>query len=287
MPIKRAIVWTIFWVSSSFIFNVLIYFYWDTWFPESTLTNWDAALAYFTGYIIEKSLSIDNLFVFLYIFTFFKIKSHAQRKILNYGILGVIILRGIFIVIGVNMIREFEWVLYIFGLILIYTGYTMAFGKEKEIHPEKNVLLKMFKKIMPLKTEFDGEKFFTKENGKLFATPMVVILIIVESTDLVFAIDSMPAIFAITTDPFIIMTSNLMAVIGLRSLYFVLEKIQSAFIYVKYGVGIVLAFVGLKMLLGYFDEHIDTLISLYIILTILSTSVIFSIVASKHKKENK
>lgn len=285
MPIKKAIYWTIFWVSLSFILNIIIYYYWDIISPSSSLSNKDAALAYLTGYIIEESLSVDNLFVFLYIFTLFKLKSHAQRRVLNYGIVGVIIMRGIFIFIGISMITRFEWILYIFGALLIYTGYTMAFGKEKEIHPEKNIMLRMFKKIMPLKTEFYGEKFIVKENGKYFATPMMVILILVESTDLVFAIDSIPAIFAITTDPFIIFTSNLMAVLGLRSLYFVLESAQSSFSYVKYGVGIVLAYVGTKMILLYFGVHIDILTSLVVIISVLATSILFSILATR-KKEN-
>jgi tellurite resistance protein TerC len=267
MTIKKAVAWTLFWIGIAFVINVIIYFQLGT----------EKAIQFLTGYVIEESLSVDNLFVFLIIFSFFKITPTQQRRVLNYGIVGVIILRGIMILLGSVLIANFAWVLYLFGIFLIYSGYKITFGNEIEVHPENNFVMNLFKKIFPIKENYAGNKIFIKDQNKWFATSLLVVLIVIETTDVVFAVDSIPAVFGITTDPIIIFSSNFMAVLGLRSIYFVLEKIHSAFMYVKYGVGVVLVFVGIKMLCGHIYP-IGTLPSLCIVLTILALSVLLSII---------
>lgn len=271
MPLRKAIYWSIFWIVLSLSFNAILYY----------THGQQKALEFLTGYIIEKSLSVDNLFVFLIVFTIFGVELKDQRRVLNYGIVGVIILRGILIVLGATLVKEFHWILYIFGAMLIYAGYRVVFGEDAKIEPEKNIAVRLFRKIMPVDNNYHGHAFFIKEAGRLVATPLFVCLLVVETTDVVFAIDSIPAIFAITTDPFIVLTSNLMAVLGLRSLYFVLAEVHASFEYVKYGVGIVLTYVGIKMLIMDIFK-IDTAVSLTIILSILSISVFLSYLKSRH-----
>jgi len=266
MPLRKAVYWSIFWISLSLLFNLAVYF---------TLGH-QKALEFLTGYLIEKSLSVDNLFVFLIVFNMFGVELKDQRRVLNWGIIGVLILRGILILLGAVLVNEFSWILYGFGLLLVYTGYQIIFGEEREIHPEKNFVVKIFRKIMPVDNNIHGHHFFIKKGIHWIATPLFICLIVIETTDVVFAIDSIPAIFAITTDPFIVLTSNIMAVLGLRSLYFVLVDIHKSFAYVKYGVGIVLGFIGAKMLITEI-YHINTLISLIIVILILGISVVFSI----------
>lgn len=270
MPLRKAVYWSIFWVVLSLAFNVVVYY----------TEGQQKALEFLTGYVIEKSLSVDNLFVFLIVFTIFGVDLKDQRRVLNYGIIGVIILRGILIILGSALVQEFHWILYIFGAMLIYAGYRVVFGEDAKIEPEKNIAVRIFRKIMPVDNNYHGHNFFIKKNGVLIATPLFVCLLVVETTDVVFAIDSIPAIFAITTDPFIVLTSNLMAVLGLRSLYFVLAEIHASFTYVKYGVGIVLAYVGVKMLIMDVFK-IDTLVSLLIIISILMAAVLMSIVENR------
>ena len=272
---RRAIYWTLFWVAMAMIINVIIYFQLGA----------EKAMQFLAGYVIEESLSVDNLFVFLIIFSYFKISPQQQRRALNYGIVGVIILRGIMIYLGNVLIGEYNWILYVFGVFLIYSGYKIVFGEEIEVHPEKNYFMKMFSKIVPIKHHYTGLKLFVKENNRWFATSLLVVLIVIETTDVVFAVDSIPAVFGITTDPFIVFSSNFMAVLGLRSIYFVLERIHSIFVYVKYGVGIVLVFVGMKMLLAHVFP-IGTLTSLCVVLGILSLSVILSAVKNRSDKKN-
>ncbi len=267
MPLRKAVYWSIFWIALSLVFNVVIYY----------TEGQQKALEFLTGYLIEKSLSVDNLFVFLIVFTIFGVELKDQRRVLNWGIIGVLILRGILIILGAALIGEFHWILYLFGLLLVYTGYQVVFGKERKIEPEKNIAVIWFRKIMPVDNNYHGHNFFIKNGRKLVATPLFVCLIVIETTDVVFAIDSIPAIFAITTDPFIVLTSNFMAVLGLRSLYFVLAEIHDSFWYVKYGVGVVLAYVGVKMLI--MDIYkIDTLVSLMVVASILSLSVVLSFI---------
>ncbi len=267
MSARRAIFWSLFWIVLSLLLNLAIYF----------VYGYQKAFEFFTGYLIEKSLSVDNLFVFLLIFTFFDIEPLLQRRVLNYGIIGVIILRGILILLGTALVREFHWIMYLFGAILLYSGYRIAFGEEKKVDPERNFVFRVFRRMVPIDTAYRGRQFFHRKEGRIVATYLFVVLLIIETTDVIFAVDSIPAIFAITTDPFIVFSSNLMAVLGLRSLYFVLESVRRAFVYVKYGVGIVLAFVGLKMLaMDLFP--VSTLVSLVVVITILTVSVLFSYV---------
>lgn len=265
MSARKAIYWSIFWVLLSLLVNLGVYFAYGQ----------QKAMEFLTGYIIEKSLSVDNLFVFLLIFNFFEISAKHQRRVLNYGIVGVVILRGILILLGTTLIKEFHWIMYLFGAVLVVSGYQMTFGKEKKYEPQNNIVLKWFRKAMPVLDDHKDGDFFIRKNKILYATPLFVVLLIIETTDVVFAVDSIPAIFAITTDPLIVFGSNIMAVLGLRSMYFVLEKSQRKFGYVKYGVGIVLAFVGLKMLL--MDIYkIDIIVSLIIVGGVLALSVLLS-----------
>lgn len=267
MPLRKAVYWSLFWVVLSLSFNVVIYY----------TQGQQKALEFLTGYVIEKSLSVDNLFVFLIVFTLFGVELKDQRRVLNYGIFGVIILRGILIILGSALVKEFHWILYVFGAMLIYAGYRVMYGEDSKIEPDKNIAVRLFRKFIQVDNFYHGHNFFIKKSGKIIATPLFVCLIVIETTDVVFAIDSIPAIFAITTDPFIVLTSNLMAVLGLRSLYFVLAEIHTSFVYVKYGVGVVLAYVGVKMLI--MDLYkIDTLVSLLIITIILTISVLLSII---------
>jgi tellurite resistance protein TerC len=275
MSTRKALKWVIFWISIALAFNVGVYF----------MFGQQKAIEFLTGYIIEESLSVDNLFVFLILFKYFKIPQHHQRRILNWGIVGVIILRGIFILLGSALISHFGFVLYIFGAVLIYSGFKMAFGKEQEVHPEDNVVLKIFKRFYRITHDYHGDHFFVVRDGIKYATPMLVCLLAIESTDLVFAIDSIPAIFAITTDPFIIFSSNILAVLGLRSMYFLLSAIADKFAFVKKGVGLILCYVGVKMLLPIINPawHIPVFISLLVIISILGFSVLISIVQNRKK----
>jgi len=273
VPLKTAVKWVIFWISIAILANIGVYF----WLGQQK------AIEFLTGYLIEEFLSIDNLFVFLVLFNYFKIPQKYQRKVLNWGIAGVIILRGIFILLGVTLITHFTFVLYIFGAVLIYSGYKLVFNKEKEIHPEDNKVVKFFKKFMKTTHEFHENNFFVKIGGIIYATPLFVCLIVIESTDVVFAIDSIPAIFAITNDPFIIFSSNILAVLGLRSIYFVLSVVADKFAFVKKGVGFILVYVGIKMLIPLIvpDWHIPVHISLLVIILILTVSIIISLINNR------
>ena len=273
MSPKKALKWVIFWISIALAFNAGVYYF----------LGQQKAIEFLTGYIIEESLSVDNLFVFLVLFKYFKIPLEYQRRVLNWGIVGVIILRGIFILLGAALISNFGFILYVFGAILIYSGYQMAFGKEKEIHPEQNKVLRLFKRFYKVTTDYHGDHFFVKKDGINYATPLFVCLLVIESTDLVFAIDSIPAIFAITTDPFIVFSSNILAVLGLRSMYFLLSAIADKFEFVKKGVGIILCYVGVKMLIpmAFPGYHIPVFISLIVIISVLLLSIVISIILNK------
>src|SRR3989338_2585932 len=266
IQVKEALLWSAFWISLALLFNVGIYFFKG---PES-------ALQFFTGYLLEESLSVDNLFVFIQLFLYFKIPALYQHKILFWGILGVVVMRATFILGGVALIQQFQWIIYVFGGFLILTGFKMASGKEREIRPEKNPVLKLFKHFIPVTTSYDGGNFFVRQQGKVFATPLLVTLLMVEMTDVVFAIDSIPAVLAISSDPFIVYSSNLMAVLGLRSLYFALAGMMALFHYLKYGISIILVFIGIKMLL-FHVIHISVLTSLLILAIVLGGSILLSI----------
>ncbi len=239
VKVKEALIWSAVWIALAMLFNAGIYFWRGS----------EVALEFFTGYLIEKSLSVDNIFVFILIFSYFSVPALYQHKVLFWGILGALLMRAILIAVGATLIAKFHWIIYVFGGFLIITGVKMALQKSTDIHPEKNPLVRLFKRFMPVTNEYHGEKFFIKENGRRFATPLFIVLLMVEFTDLVFAVDSIPAIFAITKDPFIVYTSNVFAILGLRSLYFALAGVMGYFHYLKIGLALVLVFVGAKMMM--------------------------------------
>jgi len=277
---KEALIWSLVWISLSLAFNAVIYFYWDRMMPESTYTNREAALAFLTGYLIEKSLSVDNIFVFILIFSYFAVPAVYQHHVLFWGILGALVMRGILIVVGAALLHEFHWIIYIFGAFLIFTGIRMAFQRDEELHPEKNPVLKFFRRLMPVTENFEKDHFFVRRAGKLMATPLFLILLVVETTDLVFAVDSIPAIFAVTEDPFIVYTSNVFAILGLRALYFLLANVMDKFEYLKYGLSAVLTFVGIKMVIVDLYK-IPTGMSLGVVAGILTTSILASLWKAK------
>jgi len=273
---REAVAWSLVWISLSLVFNAVIYFYWHRLMPESSYTNKEAALAFLTGYLIEKSLSVDNIFVFILIFSYFAVPAAYQHHVLFWGILGALIMRGILIAVGAALLHEFYWIIYVFGAFLIFTGIRMALHREEELHPEKNPVLKFFRRLMPVTENFEKDRFFVRRAGKLMATPLFLILLVVESTDLVFAVDSIPAIFAVTEDPFIVYTSNVFAILGLRALYFLLANVMDKFEYLKLGLSAVLTFVGIKMVIVDFYK-IPIGLSLGVVAGILTLSILASL----------
>ncbi len=282
---KEAVTWSVVWITLAMVFNTCIYFFWDTLVPNSAYTNSEASLAFFTGYLIEKSLSVDNIFVFILIFTFFAVPAAYQHRVLFWGILGALVMRGILIAVGATLLKEFHWIIYIFGAFLIFTGIRMAFHKNEEVHPENNPLVKLLKRIVPVTDNYEGDKFFIRRAGTLMATPLFVVLLIVESTDLIFAVDSIPAIFAVTKDPFIVYTSNVFAILGLRALYFLLANVVDKFQYLKLGLSAVLTFVGIKMVIVDFYK-IPVGVSLTVIACILALSIAASLWKTKMDTQN-
>ncbi len=270
VSVKEALTWSGVWVFLALCFNVFIYFQFDE----------KRALDFFTGYIIEKALSVDNIFVFVLIFSYFQIPPRYQHKVLFWGIIGALVMRVIFIFAGVALLEKFHWTIYIFGGILIYTGIKMVTEKDKKIEPDKNPIIRFFRKWMPVTQELQGDKFFVKQDGKRFATPLFLVLIMIEVTDLIFAVDSIPAILAVTQEHFIVYTSNVFAILGLRSLYFALAGIIDRFKYLSVGLAIILVFVGGKMMMVDFFK-IPIQISLTVILVILTSSVVISLIKTK------
>ncbi|MCU7505238.1 MAG: TerC family protein [Ignavibacteria bacterium] len=273
VKVKEALIWSAVWIGLALLFNLGIYF----WKGEQK------ALEFFTGYLIEKSLSVDNIFIFVLVFSFFKVPPLYQHKVLFWGIFGALVMRVIFIFAGVALIEQFHWIIYVFGVFLIYTGIRMISEKDKEIHPEKNPVLKLAQKYIRVLPSFEEDKFFVKRNSLTYATPLFIVLLFIETTDLIFAVDSIPAILAISSDPFIVFTSNVFAILGLRSLYFALAGIIEKFVYLSYGLALILMFVGLKMLLT--DVfHIPIGISLGVIALILTASIVLSLRRTKGTK---
>ncbi len=268
--LKEALTWSAVWIGLALIFNAAIY-YWD---------GGEKALQFFTGYVVELSLSVDNLFVFLLIFGWFKVPARYRHKVLFWGIVGALIMRAVFLAAGITLISRFHWIIYCFGALLIVSGIKMALQKDKEIHPEQNPVLKLFRRFMHVTAEYEGGRFFVRREGKTLATPLFMVLLILESTDLVFAVDSVPAVLAISHDPFIVYTSNVFAILGLRSMFFALEGIMHRFHHLHYGLSAVLVFVGAKMLLAGFYK-IPTWISLLFIVSILAISIIASLVSKR------
>jgi tellurite resistance protein TerC len=275
VPVKEAIIWSCVWIFLALLFAVFIYL--DKDFGPVK------ALEFLTGYVIEYSLSVDNIFVFILIFSYFAVNKQYQHKILFWGILGALIMRGIFIFTGVALINRFHWIVIIFGGFLVFTGIKMLFQKETEVDPEKNVVVKFFRRFLPVTKTLHGDKLLITQNGKLYATPLFLVLVIIETSDLIFAVDSIPAILAISKDIFIVYTSNIFAILGLRSLYFALAGIMGYFRYLKVGLAFVLTFVGLKMLSAYFRFEIPIVTSLGIIISILTISILASVFIKKEE----
>ena len=272
---REALAWTAVWVSLALAFNAWIYFYMG---PSK-------ALEFFTGYIIEESLSVDNLFVFIMIFTYFKVGKAHQPKILKWGIIGALVLRAIFIFAGIGLLERFHWMVYIFGGLLVITGIKMAFGKEGKIEPEKNLLVRLVGRIFPVSADARCHRFFIREKGRIAVTPLFLTLLVVESSDVIFAMDSIPAILAVTRDPFIVYTSNVFAILGLRSLYYLLANVMDMFVYLKAGISFILAFVGVKMLIA--DHYpIPVHISLMVIVFVLATAIITSLATGQKGKHH-
>ncbi len=276
---KEAFWTSMFWIGIALTFNAFVFY-------ERGAT---AGLEFFTGYLIEKALSVDNIFVFVVIFSYFQVPQKYQHRVLFLGILGALILRGALIIAGAALIHQFEWIIYIFGAFLIFTAYKLATQDEAGIHPERNPIVKMFSRIMPVSKEYYGTKFFVRNAGILMATPLFIVLLVVETTDVIFALDSIPAIFAITTDPFIVFTSNVFAILGLRALYFLLAGVVGKFRYLKLGLSVVLGFVGVKMLSGglsFVGIHFEFPIaaSLAFIAITLTISIVASLIANKREE---
>ncbi|EFO79257.1 integral membrane protein TerC [Oscillochloris trichoides DG-6] len=280
VSVKEALTWSGVWIALAMVFNAGIYFFWDRMAPGSSYSNGDAALAFFTGYLIEKSLSVDNIFVFVLLFTYFAVPAAYQHRVLFWGVLGALVMRGILIFVGAALLKEFHWIIWLFGGFLIFTGIKMGFSKDEEVHPEKNPLIRFFRRVMPVTDHYEGDRFFVRRAGTLMATPLFLVLLMVESTDLVFAVDSIPAIFAVTQDPFIVYTSNVFAILGLRSLYFVLAGVMDKFHYLKTGLAVVLTFVGVKMVMVDIYK-IPTAVSLGVIVSILTIAVVASLLRAR------
>jgi tellurite resistance protein TerC len=264
--LREALFWSIVWTIIAFAFNYWIYYRFGS----------EAGLQFLTGYVIERSLSFDNIFVFIVIFNYFAVPAQYQHRVLFWGILGALLSRGLFIGMGTALLERFAWLIYVFGAFLVYTGINILRGKESEVHPEKNPVLRLFQRFVPLTTRYHGKRFFAREAGRMVATPLMLVLVVVEATDVVFAVDSIPAIFAITLDRFIIFTSNIFAILGLRALYFLLAGLMHKFRYLGLGLGLVLVFIGAKMLIHHYLE-IPTNLSLGIVLGILALAVVASL----------
>lgn len=280
VSMKEAVTWSVVWISLALLFNLGIYLFWHQIVPSSAYSNSEAAIAFLTGYLIEKSLSVDNIFVFVLLFSYFAVPALYQHRVLFWGVLGALVMRGILIAVGATLIEEFHWIIYVFGAFLIFTGIRMASHQDTEMHPEKNPVVRLFRRLMPVSSEYHGDHFFVRQAGKWAATPLFLVLLIVESTDLVFAVDSIPAIFAVTTDPFLVYTSNVFAILGLRSLYFLLAGVMDKFYYLKLGLSAILTFVGTKMVIVDFYK-IPVVVSLSVVVAILIVSVIASLIRSK------
>jgi tellurite resistance protein TerC len=281
VSVREAAAWSIVWVSLALAFDFGLWIYLTETVGREIATA--KAMEFLTGYVIEKSLSVDNIFIFLLIFGHFAVPPQYQRKVLLYGVLGAIVMRVIMILAGSWVVTQFAWVLYLFGVFLLITGFRMLVSTEEEPDLDANPVLKLAKKLLPFTKEFHKEKFSIKVDGKRVFTPLLLVLILIEVSDVIFAVDSIPAIFAVTTDPFIVFTSNIFAIMGLRALYFLLADMADRFHLLKFGLAFVLMFVGIKMLIVKW-MHVPTDVSLMVIGLILGGSIIASLIATRHKK---
>ena len=273
VSVKEALTWTAVWIALSMLFNLFVYYYFGK----------DKALEFFTAYLVEKSLSIDNIFVMIMIFSYFSVPDAYQHKVLFWGILGALVMRVIFIFAGIELIHKFHWLIYLFGGFLVFTGIRMVVGDDKPVNLEQNPLVKLVRRVFPVTGSFEGDKFFVKRDLKTWTTPLFLVVVLIEGTDLIFAVDSIPAIIAISEDPFIVYTSNVFAILGLRSLYFALAGIEKYFTYLKYGLATILVFVGIKMCIVDFYK-IPVEISLIVISFLLAISMIASVALKRGEK---
>jgi len=270
---KEAAIWSIVWIVVALIFNAVVW----VWLGHQK------ALEFFTGYLVEKALSADNIFVFAALFNYFAVPPEYRHRVLFWGVLGAIVFRLTFILAGTALLKKFHWVIYIFGIIVIVSGIKLLMRKEEEIHPERNPVLRLARRFLPITPNYHGQKFFVRLDGKFMATPLTLVLLVVESTDIVFAIDSIPAIFAITRDPFIVFTSNVCAILGLRALYFVLEGMLRLFRYLDEGLAVILVFIGIKMLVSEFYK-IPTEVALGVVAAVLAITITLSLIAERREK---
>ena len=275
VTVREAATWSAVWVALALLFNIGIYLW----------KGQEPALQFLAGYLIEKSLSVDNIFVFVLVFTFFAVPAAYQHRVLFWGILGALVMRGIFIAAGAALLATFHWVIYVFGAFLVVTGIKMALVRGDQIHPDRNPLVRLTRRLMPVTNGYREDRFVVREGGKWVATPLLLVLLVVESTDLVFAVDSIPAIFAVTSDTFIIYTSNVFAILGLRSLYFLLAGVVEKFYYLKLGLSVVLAFVGVKMLLTDVAK-IPIALSLAVIATVIAVAIVASLLRNRRDSQN-
>ncbi len=270
VSIKEASIWSIVWITLALTFNAGLYFF----------SGPEPALQFFTGYLIEKSLSIDNIFVFVLLFTYFAVPAAYQHRVLFWGVLGALVMRGVMIVLGAVLLDTFHWIIYLFGAFLIVTGVRMAFHQEAEVHPERNPLLKLVRRFIPVTRDYEHDRFVVRRAGHMLVTPLLLVLLVVETTDVIFALDSIPAIFAVTQNPFLVYTSNIFAILGLRSLYFVFANAMGRFSYLKLGLAVVLSFVGVKMVLADIF-HIPTALLLGVIAVVLTIAIVASIMRAR------
>lgn len=273
ISVKEAAIWSLVWVGVATIVGALVWWYFGSEF----------GMQYFAGYLIEKSLAVDNVFVWALIFSYFAVPREHQHRVLFYGVIGALVFRAIFIAAGSALIASAAWVLYIFGAFLIFTGIKMMVQRNEHFDVSQSRTLKLFRRLVPTSDEYEGSKFLTRKNGILFATPLLAVLVVVEFTDIIFAVDSIPAIFAVTQEPFIVFASNALAILGLRAMYFLLADLMHRFIYLKIGLSLVLVWVGIKMILGHAFFDIPTVISLGVVVLLIATSVIASLIATKEK----
>jgi tellurite resistance protein TerC len=277
---REAIGWTLVWIALAGAFAVLIYYFGHALTGNRVRPNSELTLEFLTGYLIEESLSVDNLFVFLVIFRFFSVPRKLQHGVLFWGVVGALVMRGVFIVVGIKLLNAFAWLIYVFGAILIYSGIKLFLQDEQEIEPEKNIVLHLFRKFFRVTNEYEGEKFFVLRKGLRYATPLAVVLVMIETTDVLFATDSIPAVLAITREPFIVYTSNVFAILGLRSLYFALAGMIEVFHLLHYGLSVILIFIGVKMLASHFVK-VPIGVALGGVAGVLLISIVLSLIFPK------
>ncbi|MBL1150251.1 MAG: TerC family protein [Armatimonadetes bacterium] len=285
VSMKEALIWTGVWISLALAFNAGIFLFWERIQPGSSISSDEAGMAFLAGYLVEYSLSVDNIFVFLVVFRYFALPEAFRHRILFWGIIGALIFRAIFIAIGAALLERFTWMMLLFGAFLIFTGVKMVLIRERKLEPERNPVVRLFRRFIPVTQTYVAQKFFTRIDGRLWATPLLIVLLVIEMTDLVFAVDSIPAIFAITSDPFLVFTSNVFAILGLRSLFFALSGLMERLHLLSYGLAAILVFVGAKMLYGYGEKFVvpewpkfSVGLSLAIIATILAVTVAASLI---------